>query len=185
VHAQHLVNDDSLVKTLRCVAEQLDHWRSGVCTMAEDGWCALDAERRALRRATDAARLALYVWQDAPAPERLQRQINWARIAAFPAHTLVSAFTQTNILRAIETQTLFTSVDRDSGMPPPVVETVPLSQIGPGKLITARKVRRKGDAGSDTSSSWVTLSSNASSFSNVSAGSSLDGELLSRFGVAL
>jgi len=184
VHAQHLVNDDSLVKTLRCVAEQLDHWRSGTCAMAEDGWCALDAERRALRRATDAARLALYVWQDAPAPERLQRQINWARIAAFPAHTLVSAFTQPNILRAIETQTLFTSVDKDSGMPPPVVETVPLSQIGERKLLT-RKARPKGDVASEASSSWATLSSNASSFSNVSVASSLDGELVSRFGVAM
>jgi hypothetical protein len=185
VHALHLVNDDSLVKTLRCVAEQLDHWRSSTCAMAEDGWCALDAERRALRRATDAARLALYVWQDAPAPERLQRQINWARIAAFPAHTLVSSFTQPNILRSIETQSLFTSVDRDSGVPPPVVETVPLSQIGEGKLLSARKARRKGDAASDASSSWVTLSSNASSFSNVSAASSLDGELVSRFGVVM
>jgi len=182
VHAQHLVNDDSLVKTLRCVVEQLDHWRSSAWSMAEDGWCALDAERRALRRATDAARLALYVWQDVPAHERLQRQITWARIAAFPAHTLVNEFTQSNIMRAIETQSLFTTVDRDSGMPPPVVETVPLSQIGEGRLLTAKKARRKGDAASEASSSWVTLSSNASSFSNVSAASSLDGELVSRFG---
>ena len=94
VHAQHLVRDESLVKTLRCVAEQLDHWRSGTCTMAEDAWQALDAERRALQRATDGARLALYVWQDVGEQERLQRQISWARIAAFPAHTLVNAFTQ-------------------------------------------------------------------------------------------
>ena len=40
--------------------------------------------------------------------EQLPRQIAWARIAAFPAHTLVNAFTQPNILRAIETQALFT-----------------------------------------------------------------------------
>ena len=94
VHAQHLVRDDSLVKTLRCVAEQLDHWRSGTCTMAEDAWQALDAERRALAardrwRALGAVRVAGRGEQ-----ERLQRQINWARIAAFPAHTLVNAFTQ-------------------------------------------------------------------------------------------
>ncbi len=183
VHAQHLVNDDSLVKTLRCVLEQLDHWRSSsTWAMAEDGSCALNAERRALRRAADAARLALYVWQDAPDHERLPRQLAWARIAAFPAHTLVNEFTQPNLLRAIETQSLFSSVGKDSGMPPPVVETVPLSQIGEGKLLTTKKARRKADAGSDASSSWVTLSSNASSFSNVSAASSLDGELVAQFG---
>ncbi len=182
VHAQHLVNDDSLVKALRCVADQLDHWRCGTCTMAEDAWQALDAERRALQRATDGARLAMYVWQDVAEQERLQRQINWARIAAFPAHTLVNAFTQPNILRAIETQSLFTSVDKDSGMPPPVVETVPLSQIGEGRLLTTKKARPKGDTASDASSSWVTLSSNASSFSNVSGGS-LDGDFVARFGV--
>ena len=179
---QHLVQDESLVKALRCVAEQLDHWRSvATCSMAEDAWQALDAERRALQRATDGARLALYVWQDVLDQERLQRQINWA-IAAFPAHTLVNAFTQPNVLRAIETQSLFTSVDTDSGMPPPVVETVPLSQIGEGKLLSTKKARPKGDTASDASSSWVTLSSNASSFSNVSGGS-LDGEFVARFGV--
>ncbi len=182
-HARHLVMDDSLVKTLRCVAEQLDHWRSSTCTMAEDGWQALEAERRALRRATDGARLALYVWQDSPEHERLQRQIVWARIAAFPAHTLVNHFTQPSILRAIETQTLFTSVAKDNnGMPPPVVETVPLSQIGEARLLTTKRARPKGDGASEASSSWATLSSNASSFSNVSGTSSLDAEFVSRFG---
>lgn len=181
-HAQHLVQDESLVKALRCLGEQLDHWRSSTCSMAEDAWQALDAERRALQRATDGARLALYVWQDAPEHERLPRQLAWARIAAFPAHTLVNEFTQPSVLRAIETQSLFTAVGKDSGMPPPVVETVPLSQIGEGKLLSTKKARPKGDTASDASSSWVTLSSNASSFSNVSGGS-LDGEFVARFGV--
>ena len=179
-HAQHLIADDSLVKTFRCVVEQLNHWRSSSHTMAQDGWWALDAERRALRRATDAARLALYVWQDAPASERLGRQIAWARTAAFPPNTLVNAFTQPNILRQIETQSLFTAVGTESGLPTHVVETVPLSQIGEDRLLT-KKARRKGDSASEASSSWVTLSSNASSFSNVSAGS-VDGQLMSRFG---
>ena len=137
-------DDDSLVKTLRCVAEQLDHWRSGTCSMAEDAGKRSTRSGARLQRATDGARLALYVWQDVGDQERLQRQINWARIAAFPAHTLVNAFTQPNILRAIETQSLFTSVDKDSGMPPPVIETVPLSQIGEGKLLTAKKARPQG-----------------------------------------
>lgn len=181
-HARHLVRDDSLVKALRCVAEQLDHWRSSTCTMAEDAWQALDAERRALQRATDGARLATYVWQDTPEHERLTRQLAWARIAAFPAHTLVNAVTQPTILRAIETQSLFAAVGTDSGLPPPVVETVPLSQIGEAKLLTAKKARPRGDTASDASSSWVTLSSNASTFSNVSGGS-LDREFVDRFGV--
>jgi hypothetical protein len=181
MHAQHLVDDDSFAKTLRCVLDQLDHWRSSACAMADDAWQALNAERRALRRATDAARLAVYVWQDAPAHELIARQIGWARIAAFPHNTLVNEFTQSNILRAVETQDLFTSVCKDSGFASPVVETVPLSQISEGRLLTKKK-GRKGDVGSDASESWVTLSSNGSSFSHVS-GSSLDGELVSRFGV--
>lgn len=181
-HAQHLVHDNSLVKALRCVVEQLEHWRSSTCAMAEDAWQALDAERRALQRATDGARLALHVWQDAPEHERLLRQLAWARIAAFPAHTLVNAVTQPSILRAIETQSLFAAVGTDSGLPPPIVETVPLSQIGEAKLLTAKKARPRGDTASDASSSWVTLSSNASTFSNVSGGS-LDGDFVARFGV--
>jgi hypothetical protein len=181
MHAQHLVDDDSFAKTLRCVLDQLDHWRSSACAMADDAWQALNAERRALRRATDAARLAVYVWQDAPAHELITRQIGWARIAAFPHNTLVNEFTQPNILRAIETQDLFTSVNKDSGFASPVVETVPLSQISEGRLLTKKKGRR-GDTNSDASESWVTLSSNGSSFSHVSE-NSLDGELVSRFGV--
>lgn len=182
VHARHLVGDDSLAKTLRCALDQLDHWRSSACAMAEDAWQALNAERRALRRATEGARLAAYVWQDRPAEELILRQIEWARIAAFPRNTLVNEFTQGNLLGAIATQDLFTSVKKTSVFTSAVVETVPLSQISEGRLLT-RKARRK-DAGSDGSSSWVTLSSNASSsFSHVSANSSLDGELVSQFGV--
>jgi len=181
LHARHLVDDNSFVKTLRCVLDQLDHWRSSACAMAEDAWQALNAERRALRRATDGARLAAYVWQDAPPHELIMRQIEWARIGAFPCNTLVNEFTQPNLLRAIETQDLFTSVSKDSGFAKAVVETVPLSQISEGRLLT-RKGRGKGDASSEASGSWVTLSSNGSSFSHVS-GSSLDGELVSRFGV--
>ena len=180
-HARHLVDDNSLVKTLRCTLDQLDHWRSSACAMADDAWSALNAERRALRRATDGARLAAYVWQDTSADEMIVRQIEWARIAAFPRNTLVNECTQPNLLRSIETQDLFTSVGKESGSTRVVVETVPLSQISEGRLLTSKK-GRKGGAGSDASSSWVTLSSNASSYSNVSA-TSLDGELVSRFGV--
>ena len=69
----------------------------------------------------------------------------------------------------------------NAGDPAPcVVETVPLSQISEGRLLSKRQ--RKSDAASDASSSWVTMSSNGSSaFTSVSGGS-LDGELIGRFG---
>ena len=182
-HACHLVYDNSLVKTLQCVAEQLHHWCSVVGFSTGDAWAALEAERRALRRAAEAARIALYVYQDAPPNERILRQVGWARIAAYPANTLVNAFTQSNVLRAIETQSLFTSVGKDSGVEAHVVETVPLSQIGEGKLLTRKKrADPRGDGESEASSSWVTLSSNASSFAHVSGASSLDGDLLAQLG---
>lgn len=181
VHGQHLVADQSLVKTLRCSMEQMDHWRSSCVSMPDDAWEALAAERRALRRATDAARLASYVYQDEPPLELLARQIGWAKIAAFPPNRLVDETTQWAILRELETQTLFESASvggRGESMTTNVNETVPLSQIGEGRLLSKRMA--KCDAMSDTSSSWVTLSSNASSgFTSVSGGS-LDGELVGR-----
>lgn len=182
-HACHLVYDNSLVKTLQCVAEQLHHWYSIVGASTGDAWSALEAERRALRRASEAARIALCVYQDAPSSERILRQVGWARIAAFPANTLVNALSQASLLHGIETQSLFTLVGSDSGMETHVVETVPLSQIGEGKLLTRKKrTAPRGDGESEASSSWVTLSSNASSFSHVSGASSLDGDLLSQLG---
>ena len=118
----------------------------------------------------------------------LARQLAWAKEAAYPANRQVDETTQRSLLRAIETQTLFQSADGvgpDGPMPAQVVETVPLSQIGEDRLLSRRKHNSKGDAASDASESWVTLSSNASSnFTSVSGGS-LDGELIGRFGVAL
>ena len=184
-HAQHLVDDDSLVKTLRCAMEQLQHWRASSVSMPDEAWGALGAERRALRRATDAARLASYVYQDEPQPVlALARQLAWAKEAAYPANRRVDETTQRALLRDIETQALFRgSAARAASDPLPaqVVETVPLSQIGEHRLLSKRR-RGKGDEASDASESWVTLSSNASSkFTSVSGGS-LDGELVGRFG---
>lgn len=186
-HAQHLVDDESLVKTLRCAMEQLDHWRSSSASMPEEAWGALAAERRALRRATDAARLASYVYQDEAPSALLMRQLAWAKHAAYPPHKLVGEATQRALLRAIETQALFQrvgGVGPDDATPAHVVETVPLSQIAEDRLLSKRRRGNKGDAASeDASESWVTLSSNASSnFTSVSGGS-LDGELIGRFGV--
>ena len=183
-HAQHLVDDESLVKSLRCAREQLDHWRSSCAPMPDDGWASLAAEARALRRATDAARLASYVFQDEKHPPMLiARQVAWAKLAAFPPNRHVDHTTQRALLREIETQALFGGAVEtgNAGDPTPrVVETVPLSQISEGRLLSKRQ--RKSDAASDASSSWVTMSSNASSaFTSVSGGS-LDGELIGRFG---
>lgn len=183
-HAQHLVADDSLVKTLRCAMEQLQHWRSSSVSMPEEAWGALGAERRALRRATDAARLASYVYQDEAQPMlALARQLAWAKEAAYPANRKVDESTQRALLREIETQSLFHGgAGREAASPlhMQVVETVPLSQIGEERLLSKRR-RGKCDASSDASESWVTLSSNASSnFTSVS-GASLDGELIGRF----
>ena len=183
-HAQHLVDDESLVKTLRCAREQLDHWRSSCASLQDDGWHALSAEARALRRATDAARLASYVYQDEQQPAMLiARQVAWAKLAAFPPNRPVDSTTQRALLREIETQALFrlaTETGNTGDPAPRVVETVPLSQIGEDRLLSKRQ--RKSDAASDASSSWVTLSSNGSSaFTSVSGGS-LDGELIGRFG---
>lgn len=185
-HAQHLVRDESLVKTLRCAMEQLDHWRCTSASMPEEAWGALKAERRALRRAADAARMASYVYQDEAPGALLMRQLAWAKHAAYPAHWQVGEMTQRALLRAIETQTLFQSVGStgtNGAMPERVVETVPLSQIAEDRLLSKRRrSNNKGDAASDASESWATLSSNASSnFTSVS-GVSLDGELVGRFG---
>lgn len=182
-HAQHLVADESLVKTLRCAKDQLDHWRSSSTCMPNDGWAALAAERRALRRATDAARLATYVYQDEKQPVVLiARQVAWAKLAAFPANRHVDTETNHALLREIETQVLFNVAksENNGDLVMRVVETVPLSQISEGRLLSKRQ--RKSDLGSDASSSWVTMSSNRSSaFTSVSGGSSLDGELIGRF----
>ena len=93
---------------------------------------------------------------------------------------------QRALLREIELQALFRGAPEAGsvgGPAPCVVETVPLSQISEGRLLSKRQ--RKGDAASDASSSWVTMSSNGSSaFTSVSGGS-LDGELIGRFGGVL
>lgn len=181
-HARHLITDESLVKTLHCAMEQLRHWRTSGVTMADDGWEALGAERRAMWRAADAARLASYVYQDDPPTELLGRQIAWAKLAAFPPNRCLDESMQSAILREIETQVLFNDASlghERNGIQTHVVETVPLSQIGEGRLLSQR--RRKCGEASDASSSWVTLSSNASSFTSVSQGS-LDRELVGRFG---
>ena len=181
-YAEYLVSDESLVKTLRCAMEQLEHWRSSGVSMPQDAWGALAAERRALRRATDAARLASFVYQDDPPTVLLLRQLAWAKTAAYPPNRKLDEETQAALLVEIENQTIFQKAGAlpNDALPANVVETVPLSQIGEDRLLSKRR-KIKGDAASDASSSWATLSSRASSsFTSVSGGS-LDGEFVERF----
>ena len=81
--------------------------------------------------------------------------------------------TQRSLLREIETQSLFHgSAAREAGSPlhMQVIETVPLSQIGEGRLLSKRR-RGKCDASSNASSNFTSVS-----------GGRLDGELVGRFG---
>ena len=181
-YAQYLVGDESLVKTLRCAMEQLEHWRSSGVSMPQDAWGALAAERRALRRATDAARLASYVYQDEPPQVLLLRQLAWAKAAAYPPNRKLDEETQAALLVEIENQTIFQKTDAlpDHTLSANIVETVPLSQIGEDRLLSKRR-KVKDDAASDASSSWATLSSRASSTFTSVSGESLEGELVERF----
>ena len=189
-HAAHLGRDNSLGKALRCALVNLENWKASRIAMSDDAWLALAAERRALQRAAAGARRAAYVWQDQPPQILLARQLEWARIAAFPGNTLVNEFSQASLLSDIEIQSLFQtttpSVPTGHARAPAVSETVPLSQIPLGRLIG--KARGKGDLdvdSSDVASSWATHSSNgsnaSSAYSCVSRGS-LDGDLLAEFG---
>ncbi len=150
--------------------------------MPQDAWGALAAERRALRRATDAARLASYVYQDDPPQVLLLRQLAWAKAAAYPPNRKLDQETQAALLVEIENQTLFQNADAlpDNALPANVIETVPLSQIGEDRLLSKRR-KVKDDPASDASSSWATLSSRASSSFTSVSGESLEGELVERF----
>ena len=187
-HAAHLGRDNSLGKALRCALVNLDNWKASRIAMSDDAWLALAAERRALQRASAAARRASHVWHDKPPSELLAWQLEWSRLAAFPGNSLVNEFSQTSLLSDVETRSLFRVApplvpEGGSAHPHSVSETVPLSQIPLGRLIAKARRRGEGDADSSdlASSSWATLSSKASStFSCVSRGS-LDGELLAEF----
>lgn len=184
-HATHLGRDNSLGKALRCALVNLENWKASRIAMSDDAWLALAAERRALQRASAGARRAAHVAQDLPAHELLARQLEWARIAAFPPNTLVNEFSQPSILSDIEIQTLFRSARAaaQAGAGAPIVsETVPLSQIPLGRLLAKEKRKGAGDGDSSVGSSWATMSSHASSaHSCVSSGASLDGDLVVEF----
>ena len=171
-HAAHLGRDNSLGKALRCALVNLENWKASRIAMSEDAWLALAVERRALQRASAGARRAAYVAQDKPPAELLQKQLEWARLAAFPANCSVDEFSQASLLADVETRAVKV---RQAGVVQRL-ETVPLSQIPTGRLL-ARGDSQLDDS-SDAASSWATtISSNTSAFSCVSRGS-LDNDLL-------
>ena len=182
-HAAHLGRDNSLYKALRCALTNLENWKASRINMASDAWIALAAERRALERAARAAQRAAYVWQEKPPADLLARQLEWARLAAYPANTLVNEFSQATILQNIDSQSLFRTtqpVMQGTMRAPQVSETVPLSQIPLGRL--PGQGRKKDPEASDAgSSSWVTLSSNASSAYSCVSHTSLDSEFIGQF----
>jgi len=185
-HAAHLGRDNSLYKALRCALTNLENWKASRINMASDAWLTLAAERRALERAARAAQRAAYVWQEKPPADLLARQLEWARLAAFPAYTLVNEFSQSTILQSIDTQSFFRNttqpVLQGTMCAPHVSETVPLSQIPLGRLPGQGRKKDPDASASDAgSSSWATLSSNASSAYSCVSHASLDSEFVCQF----
>lgn len=181
-HADHLWKDGSLWKALNYAEKALDAWRPATVRMPEEHWEALGAEKRALRRATMAA---YYEWKR-PRPSLLASSqdpqsdmaamIELARAAAFPGGELVNEYTQAKLLdRLAQYQHKgswpFAEHARVEGWS---VTVLPLAEL-PGSMALVTGGRRATPATDDdedsrscASSSWRTLSSNASGFSHVS-----------------
>ena len=175
-HADHLWKDGSLWKALNYAEKALDAWRPATVRMPEDHWEALGAEKRALRRATMAA---FHEWKRprsgvSEASSHMASMIEAARAAAFPGGELVNEYTQAKLLDRLaqyqEKQCMpFAGHARVGGWS---VTVLPLAEL-PGSMALVTGGRRAAptaddDGDSCASSSWRTLSSNASGFSHVS-----------------
>lgn len=168
----HVSEDHSFIKSLRCAEDALGSWRS--TSMPNPHKVALMAEIRALQRAStaalQAARRASETELDAHA--NLTLQLKWAMIAAFPPTVTVGEYSQRYILGKIADFSLF-------NLSPAVdVGSVPLSTIPSGTL---SGWRGGYSAASSRSSSWNLASSPTSTYTAVSRASrdSLNG--LSQF----
>jgi len=175
-HARHFVQDDSLIKALRCAVESLESWKVSSIHMPQEHWDALAAEKRALRRAAASAQEAAHfaASRGLSPTENLDLQLFWIKLGAFPSDTLVSEFTQAGLVHAIRQHTVFkprqSSPCGQATGDALAVDVVPLSQIAEGELLDPhRSHRERQGEGSVASSSWATLSSHVSSaFSHVS-----------------
>ncbi len=175
-HARHFVQDDSLIKALRCAVESLESWKVSSIHMPQEHWDALAAEKRALRRAAASAQEAAHfaASRGLNPTENLDLQLFWIKLGAFPSDTLVSEFTQAALVHAIRQHAVFKprqpAPGGQAGGDALAVDVVPLSQIAEGELLDPhRSHRERQGEGSVASSSWATLSSHCSSaFSHVS-----------------
>lgn len=188
-HCQHLIDDCSLGKALRCAEAALDNWKPSALHLPEEHWAALSAERRALRRANLAVCEAVdhHADRDLPPTVALQEQLAWARAAAFPSGELVTEFTQARLCERIRRRSLFGQTaggaptaqqQQQHRVPQPGVlplAEIPAAALAPARGEEAARVRegsreeeQDSDTQSCTSSSWRTMSSCGSNFSHVS-----------------
>ena len=179
-HARHLVADNSLTKALRCAEEALNYWRPSNVSMPGAHWAAVEAERRALRRAAVGTMRATQCARERaldPTPT-IAMQLEWALRAAFPANECVDEQTQTALILKISKGAVYL----EKPVPGSVAcvakaaadgadeLAVPLSDIPAGALIEPRSVEGGDGTDSDTGS-WVRVGSSRSSGSRESADS--------------
>lgn len=178
-HAEHLWKDGSLWKALHQAKKVLDSWRPATVHMPEAHWEALGAEKRALERG---ALAGYHVWMrhahskaTFSGPTGVQCMIDAARAAAYPGGELVNEYTQSKLMTKLQEMA---PRDAHLGANHAHVEgwsvtVLPLAEI-PESVALVTGGRRQPGADADysesgaTSSSWRTLSSNASAFSHAS-----------------
>lgn len=185
-HAEHLWKDGSLWKALHQAKKVLGSWRPATVHMPEAHWEALGAEKRALERA---ALASYHVWmrhtslhgpqqqQRTGALDGMQCMLDAARAAAYPGGELVNEYTQAKLLQKLQEMA---SAPREAHLGAGhahvegwSVTVLPLAEIPVSvELVTGGRRRPGADADDSesgaTSSSWRTLSSNASGFSHAS-----------------
>ena len=161
----HIAADESFIKAMRCAEAALLAWTTPALCLRTSHWRALEAERRALERAIDAAREACRHAADVSAsPElRMALELGWAMQAAFPTNKCVDFTTQSKLRQCVRDRSLF------------ALDIAPLSAV---RLPVESGIRGSDDGSTDdrvsqaTSSSWQTLGSAPSpAFSLASVGS--------------
>ena len=161
----HIAADESFIKSMRCAEAALMAWTTPALCLRTSHWRALEAERRALERAIDAAREACrHAIELSASPElKMALELGWAMQAAFPTNKCVDFTTQSKLRQCVRDRSLF------------ALDIAPLSAV---RLPVESKIRCGDDGSTDdhvsqaTSSSWQTLGSAPSpAFSLASVGS--------------
>lgn len=181
-HCCHLVSESAFVRLLRIAEAKIEAWKPSTPDWPDEHEQARCAEARALRRACIAAREAMdeSVALNLDPEAAMELQLEWARIAAFPGGERVDATTHDALCTKTRSRALFTLATQPLIAPRSIVMTstrskmapnvLPLSEIPEALLGTGKRQCVESDTNSASgTSSWITLSSNASStFSNVS-----------------